>query len=122
MLVKKHNFVKKLITILLILVGLKSIVWSLLIPIWHFPDEQAHFGHIANNVEPEYFRATKKADLNEEIAIAEQKLGNFRDEQGNNRFTYHPEYNIEYMNIAHLSLATTNYNNMEHLSDMTVWF
>ena len=33
-----------------------------------------------------------------EIAISEQYLGTFRDEHGNNRFTFHPEYRLEYSN------------------------
>jgi len=86
----------KFLKLLLVIVLLKSIVWSLLIPLWHFPDEQAHFGHVAFNVEIQRYQRQGKNDLTEEIAISEKLLGTFRDEHGNNRFTYHPEYNLDY--------------------------
>ena len=88
---------KKLIFLLLILAFCKNIVWSLFIPLWQFPDEQAHFNHIAFNVEkPNLINLGEGLDLNQEIAISEQLLGTYRDEHGNNSFTYHPEYNLEY--------------------------
>lgn len=86
----------KLINLLLLVVLLKGIVWSLLIPLWHFPDEQAHFGHIAFLVESPIKNLGKVKDLTEEIAISEKFLGVFRDEKGNNKYTYQPEYNLEY--------------------------
>lgn len=107
---------KKLIFLLLILAFCKNIVWSLFIPLWQFPDEQAHFNHIAFNVEkPNLINLGEGLDLNQEIAISEQLLGTYRDEQGNNSFTYHPEYNLAYSNsqqgiyekqIKNLSLET----------------
>jgi len=88
--------ISKSLKLLLVVVLLKSIVWSLLVPLWHFPDEQAHFGHIAYLVENPNKVLGKAKDLTEEIAISEKLLGTFRDEHGNNNFTYHPEYNLEY--------------------------
>ncbi|MDP2736894.1 MAG: DUF2142 domain-containing protein [bacterium] len=90
---------KKIIIWLIFLVGLKGLVWSTSIPLWQFPDEQAHFNHIAFNVEkPNLINLGEGLDLNQEIAISEQLLGTYRDEQGNNSFTYHPEYNLKYSN------------------------
>jgi len=108
---------KKILNFLLIIVLLKGIVWSFLIPLWHFPDEQAHFGHIAYIVESPIKNLGKVKDLTEEIAISEEMLGTFRDEHGNNRFTYHPDYNLEYTGtltgkyeseIKSLSISTRN--------------
>lgn len=88
---------KKIIIVLLSLTLLKGLVWSLFIPLWHFPDEQAHFNHIAFNVEkPRLINPYQGLDLNQEIALSEQLLGTFRDLEGNNRFTYHPEFNLDY--------------------------
>ena len=85
--------------LLIIITLFKGLLWSLFIPMWHFPDEQAHFNHVAFNVErPNLINFGKGLDLNQEIAISEQLLGTYRDEQGNNSFTYHPEYNPEYSN------------------------
>jgi len=88
--------VPKALQFLLVVVLLKSIVWSLLVPLWHFPDEQAHFGHVAYLAEGGTLPHGKKPDLTEEIYISEEILGTKRDLQGNNRFTYHPEYRLEY--------------------------
>ncbi|KKS98612.1 MAG: hypothetical protein UV73_C0001G0133 [Candidatus Gottesmanbacteria bacterium GW2011_GWA2_43_14] len=70
--------------------------WIFIVPIWHFPDEQAHFGQVAfmsqkwrNSEDAEY-------DLTEEIYLSEQLLGTARDNSGKNRFTFNPEYRIEY--------------------------
>lgn len=86
------------LTCLLMLCSLfKEIVFSAVVPMWHTPDEQAHFAQVA------YFSDFGKmpksgSDLNKEIYEAENLLGTLRDDRGNNKFTYHPEYQIEYTN------------------------
>ena len=37
-------------------------------------------------------------NLSREIYLSEEALGTLRDTQGNNKYTYHPEYNISYTN------------------------
>lgn len=70
--------------------------WVLAVPIFHTPDEQSHIAQVA------YISQTGKnplgndPDLSEELFIAEKLLGTERDQVGNNRFTFHPEYKIEY--------------------------
>ena len=87
----------KIIKLLFILILVKAIVWALLVPLWHFPDEQAHFGHVAYLAEGgELKRHGKYPDLTEEIYLSEKILGTNRDYQGNNQFTFHPEYRINY--------------------------
>lgn len=91
---KKGNF---LIHLLLVVSILKEIVFSAITPIFHTPDEQAHFAQVA------YFAEVGKMprfgkDLNREIYESEGSLGTLRDEKGNNQFTFHPEYRIEYTN------------------------
>lgn len=63
---------------------------------WHTPDEQAHFSQIANLVERGRNPRGDELDVSEEIYVSEQLLGTARDKNGNNKFTFHPEYKIEY--------------------------
>lgn len=84
------------LTLAVLVTLFKGLFWSLMVPLWHFPDEQAHFGHVAFLVESEDKALGQNNDLAEEIAISETLLGTFRDERGNNLFTFHPEYRIEY--------------------------
>lgn len=85
-----------MIKLILILTLIKSIVWALFMPLWHFPDEQAHFGHVAYLAEGGPLPMGRTNDLNQEIAISEQRLGTYRNKYGNNDFTYRPEYRLEY--------------------------
>jgi len=63
---------------------------------WQFPDEQAHFGHVAYLAEGGPLPMGRTNDLNQEIAISEQRLGTYRNKYGNNSFTYNPGFNLEY--------------------------
>lgn len=89
---------KKLGPILFFLsIFLTGLLWVYLIPLWHTPDEQAHFGQVAYMVEKGSIQGTREIfDLTEEIYISEKLLGTARDKLGNNKFTFHPEYRIEY--------------------------
>lgn len=80
---------------LLLATFFKGIVWSGIVPLWHFPDEQAHFAQLQNIAEERFTRFTG-ASTSREIYESELLLGTFRDERGNNLFTFHPEYNILY--------------------------
>jgi hypothetical protein len=84
-----------LIKLLLLLTFFKGVIFSMVVPIWHTPDEQAHFAQVA------FFSEFKKMpvtgnDLNKEIHASEILLGTDRDNSGNNKFTFRPEYRIEY--------------------------
>lgn len=74
---------------------LKEVVFTAIIPIWQTPDEQAHFAQVAYFSEMGFFPTSGK-DLNREIYESENLLGTLRDDKGNNKFTFHPEYKIEY--------------------------
>lgn len=84
----------KLFKILFITVVVKQLVWIAFIPLWHFPDEQAHFGQVAFSVE--FGKHKLGPNLSKEILISERILQTERDWAGNNKYTYHPEYNIKY--------------------------
>lgn len=83
----------------------KGVVWSALVPLWHFPDEQAHFAQVSYLAElgghPPHILGIQPGgpeyawDLSEEILVSERLLGTERH-NGINRFTYHPEYRIPY--------------------------
>ncbi len=75
---------------------LTGLIWLILVPIWHFPDEQSHFGQVAFIAEKGRNPKGNELDLTEEIYASEKFLGTARDNLGNNRFTFHPEYRIEY--------------------------
>lgn len=81
--------------LLLITIFLKQMMWTAFIPMWQFPDEQAHFAQIQNTAE-QVFPESGKGTTSREIMISEEFLGTLRDGFGNNKFTYHPEYNIVY--------------------------
>ncbi|MBI3558774.1 DUF2142 domain-containing protein [Candidatus Gottesmanbacteria bacterium] len=87
------------IKLLLIAVFLNQLAWLTFVPLWQTPDEQAHFGEVALYAET---GGPKKIgnNLNKEIWLTEKILGTDRDEFGNNKFTYHPEYKTPYSSVA----------------------
>lgn len=72
------------------------IFWQIVIPIWHFPDEQAHFGQVAFRAEHGRVQEYQELSTNLEIVTAEELLGTKRDTFGNNLFTYNPDFKIDY--------------------------
>ncbi len=83
--------------LLLLVTFLKELVFASIIPIWHTPDEQAHFAQVAFFVETGLMPKSGK-DLNREIYESERLLGTLRDKYGNNKFTFRPDYKIEFSN------------------------
>jgi 4-amino-4-deoxy-L-arabinose transferase-like glycosyltransferase len=72
-----------------------SLVWAMLVPVWHFPDEQAHFAQVQNT--SELGRDPQGSlDLSQEIAESERVLETLRDARGNNSFTGNPGFNLSY--------------------------
>lgn len=87
----------KIIFNLFFSIFLSAFLWLAIIPIWHTPDEQAHFAQVAylanhNGNNP----GGGIPDTTQEIITSEILLGTYRDKVGNNRFTFHPGYNISY--------------------------
>src|SRR3989338_5905085 len=87
---------KSLISLLaaVILAGLS---WAVMIPMWQMPDEQAHFAQ-AQDYAAVGYRPNPGMSTSQDIVISEKLLGTFRDERGNNKFTYHPEFRLPYSN------------------------
>jgi len=89
--------VNRLIFLLLLAVFAKQIAWSVFVPLWQTPDEQAHYGQVNFTSELNINELTTQ-NQSKEIASSENFLGVMRDSLGNNRYTYHPEFNIPYSN------------------------
>ena len=86
-----------IVTTLLLTTFFKALTWIAVVPIWHTPDEQAHFATIQNLAEgvirPGYTGLTHS----EELLISERFLGTERGSKRVNRFTFNPGYKIEYV-------------------------
>ncbi len=81
---------------LLLVVSFKQLLWISALPIFQTPDEQAHLAQLAYLAEHQVTKVPTNVDLSLEIATTEELLGTRRDSYGNNKFTYHPEFNITY--------------------------
>lgn len=100
--VKKYLIINRNIILFFLAICLNGLIWLYLVPIWHTPDEQAHFGQVAFMAEKRRIPDGKdQYDLTEEIYVSEQFLGTARDKLGNNQFTFHPKYRIEYTNTLY---------------------
>lgn len=75
-----------------------ALTWMLVVPLFEFPDEQAHFETV------EFIQAYNRLPLGTELDMTQEMketqtyLGIFRNPLGQNRYTYHPEYNVEHSN------------------------
>lgn len=61
-------------------------------PVFQTPDEQAHFAQLQWYAENKNLEIDRENNLSLEVATAEEILGTRRDGQGNNKYTYHPQY------------------------------
>ena len=73
----------------------KQFAWAALVPALQTPDEQAHFAQLQYYAENRTLSLSGQ-NLSAELAAAEKLLGTYRDRFSNNRFTYHPQFNIPY--------------------------
>lgn len=72
------------------------VFWSLITPLFEFPDEQGHFAMVQFMAEQGRIPQGNEYDLSKEEKVTEDLLGTFRDKFGNNNYTYHPDYHPEY--------------------------
>ena len=87
------------LTLLLVAAALNVLSWIILIPVWQYPDEQAHFAQVQRVAEVgNSLYGNSAFDTSREVAISEEILGTARDGMGNNKFTYHPEAKLTYQN------------------------
>jgi hypothetical protein len=78
--------------LILILCLVKSLTWTFMVPVFQTPDEQAHFAQLQWYAEKKNLKIDGQKNLSLEVATVEEILGTRRDERGNNKYTYHPEY------------------------------
>ena len=83
------------VKLLLAAAAFNALSWIILIPVFQYPDEQAHFAQVQDLAEIGYV-PTNFNDTSLEIQTAEKILGTERDSFGNNKFTYRPQYHLEY--------------------------
>ena len=85
--------------------------WAI-IPLWHGPDEQAHFAQVQYLAEHKHsFPPGVNFTTSEEVVISERLLGTERNEFGKNRFTHNPGYRIPYSNDTY-GIDETSINNL----------
>ena len=82
----------KFIFVVLFFALLKSSLWTVIVPVFQTPDEKAHFAQLSYFAENKALQVDSEKNLSLEIATAEEILGTRRDNFGNNKYTYHPEY------------------------------
>jgi len=70
--------------------------WAFITPAFEFPDEQGHIAMVQFMAEQDRLPVGKELDLSQELKYTEDLLGTFRDTHGNNSYTYHPDYHVEY--------------------------
>lgn len=85
---------------ILVAVFFQSCLWAVLIPIWHYPDEQAHFTQVQDYAE---LGKVPGGAWNQslEIYLTTRVLETYRDKGGNNQFTGHPEHRLVYAPGSH---------------------
>ncbi len=89
--------------LLLILIFINSLIFSSLVPMWHGPDEQAHFAQVQYLAEHLSWYSSYDQDhftSSQEVVASEELLGTHRDETGRNKFTFNPNFRIEYTNSS----------------------
>lgn len=84
-----------LLKLLLLSTFLNCLAWIIIIPVWQYPDEQAHFAQVGN------FAQTGSSvlyghDTTLEVSLLESILGTARDKKGNNKYVYNSNYKIDY--------------------------
>jgi dolichyl-phosphate-mannose-protein mannosyltransferase len=113
----KINLVKLLWPIFFIAIFFKQLIWLGLVPLWHTPDEQAHFAQIQNTtllgLDFSQTNKTKYLYSSDDIAQSEKLLGVFRKDQGRNDFTLNPTHNIEYTDST-IGKYEDQINNLPH--------
>src|SRR3990167_3812140 len=83
-----------ILKLLFIAAFFNALSWIILIPVWQYPDEQAHFAQVQDFAE--LGQVPNGNNTSYEIALSEKILGTERNSFGNNKFTYHPEYKLNY--------------------------
>lgn len=89
---------KSFLSVILIGIFLNGLCWQLVIPVWGYPDEQAHFAQIQDFVQSgRAYVIPNGNNTSREIALSEKIMLTERDSLGNNYYTYNPQNKIPYI-------------------------
>lgn len=72
------------------------LAWIVFVPIFEFPDEQVHLSTVSYFADHGSIQPYNTPDVTAEMYRTQELLGTLRDGLGNNRYTYHPEYHVQY--------------------------
>ena len=68
--------------------------WAMVVPSFEFPDEQAHFGSVEFLTVHDRMPWGSEMDMTKEMQLTQTLLGVLRNSQGQNSYTYHPEFRL----------------------------
>ena len=71
--------------------------WAMVVPSFEFPDEQAHFGSVEFLTVHARMPQGSEMDMTKEMQLTQTLLGVLRNSQGQNSYTYHPEFRLDYL-------------------------
>lgn len=86
---------KELLKYCLAIVGV-ILGWAMVVPSFEFPDEQAHFGSVEFLTVHNRMPQGSEMDMTKEMQLTQTFLGIYRNSQGQNSYTYHPEFRLHY--------------------------
>src|SRR3989339_1851289 len=70
--------------------------WGFVTPMFEFPDEQVHLETVTYVADHGQVPGDFTSDVTQEMYKTQEYLGTLRNDLGQNLYTYHPEYRIEY--------------------------
>lgn len=70
--------------------------WIVVVPIFEFPDEQVHLSTVNYFATHGSVQPYDTPDVTAEMYRTQELFGTLRDGMGNNKYTYHPNYHVEY--------------------------
>jgi 4-amino-4-deoxy-L-arabinose transferase-like glycosyltransferase len=90
--------ISPLLLSLIVLVIFKHFVTTLIVPLWEFPDEQAHFAQLADYIETGLIlpNVDPKKDLSIEVYESEKIMKTLRDSKNENYYVYRPQNKLPF--------------------------
>lgn len=79
---------------LLLVTFFQGVITTIVVPMWEFPDEQVHMAQVVHYIEEDLDLSGQ--NVSEELYLAQEIMGTVRDEQGNNLYTYNPNFKPQY--------------------------
>lgn len=94
---RKKDIYWWVLLIIIIVTFFKGLTWIAVVPLWHTPDEAAHFSTIQHYAEQiDLTKVRSGFGASRELQITEQFLETERGDDGTTAFTFKPNYKIQY--------------------------